>query len=503
MEIIKNFPAVSILICLFAGIFTSGMKPKMARLVNTFLVIVVLILSACTLYYTVSTGESFVYVMGKFEAPWGNEIRAGVLEALMATFFSVIMLLSLLGGEYKVLKDIPEDKVFLYYVLNDLLLSSLLALIYTNDMFTAYVFIEINTIAACGLIMIRQNGRALLAATRYIVMSQIGSGLVLMGLCYMYGITGHLLMSNIKEQVAILSASGEYHLPLLICISFLVVGLAIKSALYPFHAWLPDSYGYSTLSASAVLSSLVSKGYIFLLIKIFYRVVGFEIMKDTKILNVLFVFGIVGMIMGSIEAVRTKNLRRMVAFSSIAQIGYIYMGFGISTTLGMVAAVFHIISHASTKSALFIAADGLIDASGDSQNLSSMAGAGYRNVLAGVLFTVGAMSMVGFPLFAGFMAKIFFAKAALEIGTGKMMAALLALAFSTILNAGYFMKTVITIYTPANKVSLDTSSFKNVTMKDNMKLSIVMIVFVLLNLYLGLCSGPIVNLIETGLSVLS
>jgi len=179
------------------------------------------------------------------------------------------------------------------------------------------------------------------------------------------------------------------------------------------------------------------------------------------------------------------------------------MGFGISTTLGMVAAIFHIISHASTKSALFIAADGLIDASGDSQNLSSMAGAGYRNVLAGVLFTVGAMSMVGFPLFAGFMAKIFFAKAALEIGTGKMMAALLALAFSTILNAGYFMKTVITIYTPANKVSLDTSSFKNVTMKDNMKLSIVMIVFILLNLYLGLCSGPIVNLIETGLSVLS
>lgn len=189
-----------------------------------------------------------------------------------------------------------EGKTFLYYVLSDLLLSSLLALVYTNDLFTAYVFVEINTIAACGLIMIRQNGRTIKASARYMIMSLLGSGLFLMGLCMLYDLTGHLLMSNIKEQAALIYSSGEYRIPLLIVIALMSVGLAIKSALFPFHAWLPDAYGYSTVSSAAILSSLVSKGYIFLLIKIIYRVIGFDIFNSSKIINILFVFGLMGMI---------------------------------------------------------------------------------------------------------------------------------------------------------------------------------------------------------------
>ena len=137
-----------------------------------------------------------------------------------------------------------------------------------------------------------------------------------------------------------------------------VVGLAIKSALYPFHTWLPDAYGYSTVSSAAILSSLVSKGYIFLLIKIFFRVVGFDIIVDSKIVNILFVFGLFGMIMGSVNAILEHDIRRMIAFSSVAQIGYIYMGLGLGTTMGIVASIFHILSHASTKSLLFVAGVG-------------------------------------------------------------------------------------------------------------------------------------------------
>lgn len=171
MDFVQNFPAISILLCLFAGIISSGLRGRAARYVNTVLILVVTILSACTLGYVTGTGEAFVYVMGKFPAPWGNEIRAGVLEALMALFFCIIMLLSMWGGKKKLDNEVEEGKVFLYYVLVNLLLSSLLALIYTNDLFTAYVFVEINTIAACGLIMIRQNGRTIEAAARYMIMS--------------------------------------------------------------------------------------------------------------------------------------------------------------------------------------------------------------------------------------------------------------------------------------------------------------------------------------------
>lgn len=497
MDFIQNFPAVSILLSLFAGIISSGLKSRAARCVNTALILIVSFLSICTLGYTMCTGEAFVYVMGKFPAPWGNEIRAGVLEAFMALFFCIIMLLSLAGGRKKLKDEVDEGKMFLYYVLTDLLLASLLALVYTNDLFTAYVFVEINTIAACGLIMIRQNGRTIEAAARYMIMSLLGSGLLLMGLCMLYDLTGHLLMSNIKDQIAVISASGEYRIPLLVTIALMSVGLAIKSALFPFHAWLPDAYGYSTVSSAAILSSLVSKGYIFLLIKIIYRVIGFDVFNSSRIIDILFVFGLMGMIFGSFSAIRENDVRRMIAFSSVAQIGYIYMGIGMGTQVGMTASVFHILSHAATKSLLFIAAIGLTEVSGGSRKFIDLTGAAYRNKWAGVAFTVGSLSMVGVPLFSGFISKLLFSQAAVQNGT-KMLPALIVLGISTILNAIYFMKTVIRIYTPVEEGKYSNLCFKN------MKLyGVTLVCFIVVNVILGVSSQPIVDLIEQGLAMFS
>ena len=438
-----------------------------------------------------------MYVMGMFPAPWGNEIRAGVLEAFTALFFCIIMLLSLAGGRKKLADEVEEGKTFLYYVLMDLLLASLLALVYTNDLFTAYVFVEINTIAACGLIMIRQNGRTIEAAARYMIMSLLGSGLLLMGLCMLYDLTGHLLMSNIKEQIKWVYVSGQYRIPLLVTIALLSVGLAIKSALFPFHAWLPDAYGYSTVSSAAILSSLVSKGYIFLLIKIIYRVVGFEIFYESRIVDVLFVFGLMGMIFGSISAIRENDVRRMIAFSSVAQIGYIYMGIGMGTQAGMEASIFHIFSHAATKSLLFIGAIGLTDVSGGSRQFIELTGSAYRNKWAGVAFTVGSLSMVGVPLFSGFISKLLFAQAAVQNDV-KMLPALIVLGISTILNAIYFMKTVIRIYTP-----VEERKYESITFKD-MKLYVAALAcFIILNVVLGVSSQPIADIIGQGLAMFS
>lgn len=494
MDFVRNFPAISILMCLFAGIISSGMKQKVARIINTIVLVCVIAMSAATLAYTIDLGESFVYVMGMFPAPWGNEIRAGVLESLMAMFFAIIMLLSLLGGEKKLHDEVEEGKIFLYYVLNNLLLSSLLALIYTNDLFTAYVFVEINTISACGLIMIRQNGRTIEAAVRYMIMSLLGSAMLLLSICMLYDLTGHLLMSNIQASVANIVASDGYRIPLMFTIALACVGLAIKSALFPFHGWVADAYGYSTVSSSAILSSLVSKGYIFLLIKIFYRVVGIEVIRDSKVINVLFIFGLAGMVFGSISAIMEKDIRRMIAFSSVAQIGYIYMGFGLGTEAAMVASVFHILSHAATKALLFIAAIGLTEVSGGSRHFQDATGSAYRNKIAGLGFLVGSLSMVGLPAFSGFISKLLFAQAAVY-NHGKMLPALIVLGISTILNAIYFLKTVIRIYTP---VKTDYPVLK----VGNQKLyTIVIILFVLINFILGLGSIPIINWIQSGVSM--
>lgn len=493
MDFVQNFPFFSIMISMFSGTVSSVLPGKAAKWLNTAVIAIVGAFSAVVLGYTMQNG-SYVYMMGHFPAPWGNEIRAGVLEAATALFFCVIMLLSLWGGRKKLLDEVELTKHNLYYILTDLLLSSLLALIYTNDLFTAYVFVEINTIAACGLIMIRQNGRTIEAAVRYMIMSLLGSGLLLIGICMLYDLTGHLLMSNIHEAVVMIVADGTYIVPLLVTIALMSVGLAIKSALFPFHSWLPDAYGYSTVSSAAMLSSLVSKGYIFLLIKIFYRVIGFDIIKESKIIHVLFVFGLAGMIFGSLSAIKENDIRRMIAFSSVAQIGYIYMGIGLGTEAGMVASIFHIFSHAATKSLLFIAAIGLTDVSGGSRKFQDLTGAAYRNKIAGLTFTVGAFSMVGIPIFSGFISKLLFAEAAL-LNTGKMLPTLIVLAVSTILNAIYFMKTVIRIYTP------EQTEYEAVTYQGQKLYTVTAVLFILLNVALGMLSQPLVDMIRVGIEM--
>jgi multicomponent Na+:H+ antiporter subunit D len=501
MEFIRNFPFFSILLSLGSGVLTSIMNKKTARLWNTFILAAITVMSAVLFVYMLEVGEPYTFMMGHFPAPWGNEIRAGVLEAGMALFFCLIMLFSLKGGQEHIDAEVEETKVNLYYIMINLLLSSLLALIYTNDLFTAYVFVEINTISACGLIMITQSGRTIEAATRYMIMASLGSGLLLLGLCILYDITGHLLMSSIKQSILYVYAQGTYNIPLIASIGMVVVGLAIKSALYPFHTWLPDAYGYSTVSSAAILSSLVSKGYIFLLIKIFFRVVGFDIIVDSKIVNILFVFGLFGMIMGSVNAILENDIRRMIAFSSVAQIGYIYMGLGLGTTMGIVASIFHILSHASTKSLLFVAGVGLTDASGGSKKFEDLTGSGFRNPAAGIAFTIGACSMVGIPLFSGFISKMLFAEAAVQNSLAKMLPTMICLAISTVLNAIYFMKTVIRLYTPASKKVRKTQAGEAaaVSMREHPLYHLALLCMVILNVLLGCCSQPIVDWITSGL----
>ena len=496
MDFIRNFPFFSIILCMFSGIISSVLDGKKARNLCFACVGTVTVLSASVLCYTAMTNQAFTYMMGHFPAPWGNEIRAGILEGVLATTFSIILLLCLVSAYHRTEEDIETTKLNLFYLLVNLLLSSLLAIIYTNDLFTAYVFVEINTIAACGLIMIRQVGRTFGAAIKYMVMSLVGSGLFLIGLSLLYTLTGHLLMSPAKEAMASLIATDSYHVPVLVVLVLMSIGLSIKSGLYPFHSWIPDAYGFSTASASAILSGLVSKAYIILLIKIFYRVVGIDFIVTSKMMNVLFIFGLVGMIMGSVSAILEKDIRRMIAFSSVAQIGYIYMGIGLGVEAGYVAAVYHILHHAATKALLFISVVGLSNVSGGSKMFQDLRGAGYRHRSAGVAFTVGSFSMVGLPMLSGFISKYLFATAAMVANPKKVFMTLVVLAISTALNAIYFIHTVVTIYTPVEEEGKEQERRH---WHEKPWVTISLVIFIALNFILGLCSQPVVDLITRGL----
>ena len=489
----QNIPFFCILLCIASASFTSVLPRRAARALCLAVILAVIVMGMALIGPIMRLGEPYTFMMGHFPAPWGNEIRVGLLEAVVGLVFPIIMLLALLGGLDRIDEHIFEDKQNFYYIMLELLLAALLAQVYTNDLFTAYVFVEIMTLSACSLITARSKGRTLVAATRYMIMNLMGSGLFLLGLSFLYGMTGHLLMGNIHEQVVLLTEAGSYPYALTVTVTLMSLGLCIKSALFPFHTWLPDAYGYSTPTSSAVLSSLVSKGYIFLLIKFFYRVIGMDIIVHTRITNILFVFGLVGTIMGSLSAIREKDIRRMVSFSSVAQIGYIYMGIGMGSEAGMVAAIFHIFVHGLAKSMLFLSTSGLVQVSGDSKLFRDLRGSGFRNPIAGVAFTVGSFSMVGIPFLGGFISKVYFAKAAMLMNPTETLIVLLVLAASTILNTIYFLKTVITLYRPPEGETVSERY------RPAPAFALSMLCLIAGNFVLGTFSQPIVEAIRAGL----
>ena len=495
MEFVLNVPFFSIMLCMVCGICSAMLPGRITRWITAGLGAAVAALNLWLTLYLMQDPQSFVYWMGHFPAPWGNELRGGPLESALAVGFSLILMLSVLGGMKKMGEQVDRNKENLICVMLDLVLAAMMSMLYTNDLFTGYVFIEIMTLAACALIMSRQNGRTLVSAMRYMIMSLLGSGLTLLAITLTYNITGHLLMENIRQSLQVLSWNEQYTTPIITIIGLFFVGLGIKSALYPFHTWLPDSYGYSTPAASAVLSSIISKAYIFLLIKVLVRTIGLDIVRQHNVLDLCFVFGIVGMIMGSVSAIFSHDLRRMVAFSSVAQVGYIYAGMGLGIEAGFAAAIFHMLMHAFAKSALFISSSALSDVSGNSKRFSDLRGAGFRHPTAGVCFCVASMSLVGVPVLGGFVSKLYLSKAAIVHGGLHMWVMLGALAVSTLLNVLYLMKTVITLYRPQRE------GFRAPENKTGRLATVTMAGFILANILMGLMAEPIMQAIRTGLAL--
>ena len=498
MTLVQNFPFAAIMLCLAGGVTCAVLRPRAAAALGTLLNAAIAVMMAAVLRYTLLTGESYRFMMGHFPAPWGNEIRIGPLEALMALMFTGMMTVILAGGMKHIREDVEPEKVRLYFAVICLMTASLLALTFTNDLFTAYVFVEINTMTAVALVMLRyRSGTALSAAIRYMIMSLLGSGLFLIGVVILYNITGHLLMEPIGEGIRTLASTGEYAFPLTVTLGFFSVGLALKSALWPFSSWLPDAHASATTASSGILSGLVLKGYIVLLIKIFYRVIGVELVIAEGVMTVLFVLGIGAIIAGSLYAMREKDIKRMLAYSSVAQVGYIFAGIGLGTEAGMICACLQILVHAVTKPMLFCAAGHLAEGAGGSHRFEKLRGMGRRDPISGIAFAVGALSMIGIPLFAGFATKYWLCRAAIGTAGWKGIATLAAVVVSTVLNALY--------YIPALQVLFDREPDPETGRKPvrpGIPAAAAIAVFLVLQFGLGIFFSRMADVIGLGLKTL-
>ena len=494
-----NIPFISIFLMMIAAIITPVL-PKRHRIpekLSCICLFIVAVLSGYLIYAlnTANGDIAFNFPVGHYPAPWGNELRAGLLEAVLAFCYSIAMLLSLTGNFQSTAEDIPERRRSFYCVLMNLLAASLLALTYANDIFTSYVFIEINTIAACSIVAVKNSASTIRAALRYLIMSLVGSGLVLISICLLYDLTGHLLMQPMHTKIIELVKNGKYIFPLAVSLALITAGLAIKSALYPFSFWLPDAHGSSTNASSAVLSGLVLKGHIFLIIKLFLRVFGLDVIEALRMDKVIFILGVTAMIMGSVHALKQLNIKRMIAWSSVAQVGYIFLGLGLNSVEGISAACLHIIVHACVKPMLFTSAGGLSAAADHLKSLHDLLGTFYINKWAGLGFVAGACSMMGIPGFAGFASKISLTMASFD--SPLIIWSLAALALSSVLNALYYVPAMIAILTGTDEKIHGVH--EKIIIPLSFKISIGM--FIALNFYLGLRFVPLLRLIMRGVNI--
>ncbi len=501
MAAVQNFPFVVIMLYLTGGVVCSVLRARAAARYCLLLNAAATVLMAMTLAYTLQSGSSYIYLMGHFSAPWGNELRIGPLEALMAVCFCGVMLLTLMGGMEHIFEDCEPGKINLYFGSVSLLMSSIVAILFTNDLFTAYVFIEISSITACAVIAVNyRNGAALVATTRYMIMGLLGSGVFLIGISMLYDLTGHLLFENLGAAVRAISEDAGTLFPLTIIIGLFSVGMGIKSALFPFHTWLPCAHGNATAASSGMLSGLVLKANVFLLIKIFCRIFGLESIVSHHVPDILLVFGACAMVFGSVSALLERDLKRMLAYSSVAQIGYIYLGIGMGTKAGMEAACIQILVHAFTKPMLFCAAGGFMSVSGGSKKMDALRGAARRDPLSGAAFLVGALSMIGIPLFAGFATKLNLTLAALALHGWKTWACVAAIVLSTVLNGLYYLRAAANL---CSEPEQPDPKAEPVHARYSWQFVTSMCVFIVLNLYLGICSGRFMDAIHLGLELFS
>ena len=397
-----SIPYLCILLPLGSAAVTSVLKPRWARYWTMFALLVVTSLSGVISAIFASGAESYTYMMGHFPAPWGNEIRAGQLEAVTALFFSLIMLLSLLGGLKKIDEHIDQNKVSLYYVVLLLLTAALMAQVYTNDIFTAYVFLEIMTLAACALIAIRKRGRTLVAATRYMIMNLIGSGLFLLGIILLYDLTGHLLMSNMKEAVAALAKSGQYQVPLTVVVALISIGLSIKSALFPFHTWSPDGHASAPTAVSMLHAGVLMKlgGYGC------FRIAMYLMPEAAQELGWIFlILTGISVVYGAFSACVQTDLKYINAYSSVSHCGLVLFAILMMNQTACTGAVLQMLSH-GLMTALFFALIGMIYGRTHTRDVRELSGLMKIMPFLAVCYVIAGLANLGLPGLSGFIAEM-------------------------------------------------------------------------------------------------
>ena len=387
---------------------------------------------ACAVGLNIQTLDGIVlhYQLGGWSPPAGIEYVIDGANAPLLLLVSLIALLVSVYAPRSIASELEPARVGLFFACMCLCLAGLLGIAATGDAFNVFVFLEISSLASYALIALGARRRALLAAFQYLVLGTIGGTFLLIGIGLVYAITGTLNMADLAQRV---SELGENR-ALIGAIAFVTIGMAIKAAVFPLHAWQPGAYSESPSAVGVFLSATGSKIALYTLCRFLFTIFGasvaFQVLPLTQIGLLV---GCVGMIAGSLMACLQTDFKRVLAWSSIGQVGYIVAGISLATSEGLTAAYLHILNHALIKAALFAAA-GVVMLRLGGTDLQSIAGLGRLMPWTFAMIVVAGLGLIGVPLSAGFVSKWALATALIDSGQWLVLAAVL---FSSLLALVY------------------------------------------------------------------
>jgi multicomponent Na+:H+ antiporter subunit D len=369
-----------------------------------------LAISAALLWQVWTHGPAS-YALGSWAPPIGIEYRIDMANALMLLIVSAVAAVVLPYARDSVRREIPADKEHLFYCMFLLCLTGLLGMTVTGDAFNVFVFLEISSLSTYALIAMGRDRRALTAAYRYLVLGAIGATFFVIGVGLIYMMTGTLNMADMAERIGPVAGAR----PVLAAFAFITVGLALKFALFPLHLWLPNAYTHAPTAMAPFLAATATKVAIYVLLRFTYTVFGGAFAFERLPLGwVLFVPGLAAIFAGAVLAIFQTDGRRMLAYSSISQIGYIALAISLTTAAGVAAGMLHIFNHALAKATLFCALGSIYHQTG-SMRIGQLSGIAREMPFTMAAFVVGGFSLIGFPLTAGFLSKWYLLQAVLEL----------------------------------------------------------------------------------------
>jgi multicomponent Na+:H+ antiporter subunit D len=412
MDLLAHLPALQVIVPMLSAPLIVMLQPRGLAWAGATAVALVSFAIALTLALAVLDGQTLVYAMGGWVAPYGIALSVDAFSAIMLLVVTGAGAAAMLAAKPSIDKQIELERQPLFYSAWLLALSGLVGIVVAADAFNIFVFMEISSLASYILIAGGPDRRALPSVFKYLMMGTIGATFYLIGVGLIYMMTGTLNLADMQARLGDVTDIN----PVLVAAGFITIGLALKAAVFPLHVWVPNAYTHAPHMVTVFLAACATKVALYVLIRFDYMVFQ-TTLDDHRMQFALFAMplAILGILVASAVAMFEGNIKRLLASSSIAQIGYILLGASFVSIAGLSASAVHLFNHALAKGGLFLAVACLAYQYRDLR-LDQLGGASTRMPWTCAAFVVCGLSLIGIPGTAGFISKWMLINAALESG---------------------------------------------------------------------------------------